>query len=229
VAACELLPRIKSMGGDFFDKSGSIRVTAPVFRKALEEYLELRGCSAPQVNYWWGDALSLFSQGLSAMTIVFINHVSGIIKASDTGLSLKVGAAPVPGNFPLLGGGSIGISRQSRNVDRCIEFFKWVFSDEIANMITLLGGFSPRESVFSNEEILELYPWLRNMGEQFKRGWRQVTCKRYPDFDNHRFERILGNAVRNAALGLGTVAETLKSAQQQCEAEFGLGEGSRLS
>jgi multiple sugar transport system substrate-binding protein len=229
VAACELLPRIKSMGGDLFDKSGGVRVTAPVFRKALEEYLELRDYSAPQVNYWWGDALSLFSQGLSAMTIVFINHVSGIIKASDTGLSLKVGAAPVPGNFPLLGGGSIGISRQSRNVDGCIEFFKWVFSDEIANMITLLGGFSPRESVFSNEEILELYPWLRNVGEQFKRGWRRVTSKRYPDFDNHRFERILGSAVRNAALGLGTVTETLKNAQQQCEAEFGPGAKNGLS
>ncbi|MDR3193471.1 MAG: extracellular solute-binding protein [Treponema sp.] len=223
VAACELLPRIKSMGGDSFDKSGGIRVTAPVFRKALEEYLELRDYSAPQVNYWWGDALSLFSQGLSAMTIVFINHVSGIIKASDTGLSLKVGAAPVPGNFPLLGGGSIGISRQSRNVDGCVEFFNWVFSDEIANMITLLGGFSPRESVFGNEEILELYPWLRNVGEQFKRGWRRVTSRRYPDFDNHRFERILGSAVRNAALGLATVTETLKNAQRQCEAEFGPG------
>jgi multiple sugar transport system substrate-binding protein len=221
VAACEVLPRIKSMGGDIFDKPGSIRITAPVFRKALEEYLELLNYSAPQVNYWWGDALGLFSQGLSAMTIVFINHVSGIIKASDTGLSLKVGAAPVPGNFPLLGGGAIGISRQSRNVDSCIEFFNWVFSDEIANMITLLGGLSPRESVFGNEEILEIYPWLRNVGEQFKRGWRRVTSKRYPDFDNHRFERILGNAVRNTVLGLTTVTDALKSAQQQCEAEFG--------
>ncbi|MDR1637789.1 MAG: extracellular solute-binding protein, partial [Treponema sp.] len=221
VAACELLPRIKSMGGDIFDKSGSIRVTAPVFRKALEEYLELRDSSAPQVNYWWGDALGLFSQGLSAMTIIFINHVSGIIKAGDTGLSLKVGAAPAPGNSPLLGGGSIGISRQSRNVDGCVEFFNWVFSDEIANMITLLGGLSPRESVFRNEEILEIYPWLRNAGEQFRRGWRRVTGKHHPDFDNHRFERILGNAVRNAALGLTTVTETLKNAQQQCDAEFG--------
>jgi hypothetical protein len=65
--------------------------------------------------------------------------------------------------------------------------------------------------------------------EQFKRGWRRVTSKRYPDFDNHRFERILGNAVRNAALGLSTVTETLKNAQQQCEAEFGPGGKNGLS
>ncbi|MDR3248833.1 MAG: extracellular solute-binding protein, partial [Treponema sp.] len=221
VAACEVLPRIKSIGGDIFDKSGNIHMTTPAFKKSLEEYLELRDYSAPQINYWWGDALKLFSQGLSAMTIIFSNHVSGIIKASDAGLSLKVGAAPVPGNFPLLGGGSIGISRQSKNVDRCVEFFSWVFSDEIANMITLLGGLSPRRSVFGNEQILELYPWLRHMEERFKQGWRRMTSKRYPGFDNHQFERILGSAVRNAALGLNTVTEALENAQRQCEAEFG--------
>jgi multiple sugar transport system substrate-binding protein len=221
VAACEILPRIKSMGGEIFDTSGNIRVATQVFRKALEGYLELRDYTAPQVYYWWGDALKLFSQGLSAMTIIFINHVSGIIKASDAGLSVKVGAAPVPGNFPLLGGGSIGISRQSKNVDRCVEFFNWVFSDEIANMITLLGGLSPRESVFGNEEILAIYPWLRNMEEHFKQGWRRMTSKRYPNFDNHQFERILGGAVRNAAIGLNTATEAMEDAQRQCEAEFG--------
>jgi multiple sugar transport system substrate-binding protein len=154
------------------------------------------------------------------MTIVFINQVSGIIRTSDPGLSMKVGAAPIPGNYPLLGGGTIGISRQSKNIDQCIEFFNWAYSDEIANMVTLLGGLSPCKSVFSNEEILAVYPWLRNMGEHYTRGWRRISSKRYPNFDNHQFEQIFGNAVRNAALGLVSPEEALKSAQQRCEAEF---------
>jgi multiple sugar transport system substrate-binding protein len=220
VAACDVLPRVKSMGGELFDKSGKIQINTAIFRKALNDYLGLKKYSSPEVNYWWGDALNLFSGGLSAMIIVFINHVSRIIRANDRGLPVKVGAAPVPGNFPLMGGGAMGISRQSKSKDQCIEFFNWVYSNEIAAMITLLGGLSPCKAVFENGEILEIYPWLKNIDTHFKAGWRNVQSSRYPHFDNHHFERIFGSAVRNAALGLISVDEALKSAQAQCEKEF---------
>jgi multiple sugar transport system substrate-binding protein len=220
VAACELLPRVRAMGGNIFDKAGNIRVDTPVFRKALEEYLELKPYSGPEINFWWGDALKSFSSGLSAMTVVFMNHVSGIVRTSDPELSMKVGAAPVPGNFPLLGGGTIGISAQGKNIGHCIEFFNWVYSDEIANMITLLGGLSPCKSVFKNEEILEIYPWLFNMEEHYTRGWRRISSKKHPNFDTHQFEQILGNAVRNAAMGIDSPEEALAKAQAECGREL---------
>jgi multiple sugar transport system substrate-binding protein len=221
VAACELLPRLKSMGGSFFDKPGRLRINSDVFKEALDDYLEMKRYSDPEIHYWWDNALKSFSSGLSAMTIIFSNHTSGIIHSNDSGLFLKAGAAPVPGGCPLLGGGSIGISRQSKNTDRCIEFFNWAYSDEIANMISLLGGFSPCKSVYANEEILEVYPWFRNMESEFRRGWRDIGSKHYSGFDNIQFERILGNAVRNAALGFVSSAEALDSAQKQCEKELG--------
>jgi multiple sugar transport system substrate-binding protein len=220
VAACELLPRIRAMGGDIFDHAGNIRVDTPLFRNALEAYLELKPSCGPEINFWWTDALNSFSSGLSAMTVIFINHVSGIVRASDPELSMKVGAAPVPGNFPLLGGGTIGISAGSGKAGACLDFFEWVYSDEIANMITLLGGLSPRASVFENEEILEIYPWLRNMGAHYTRGWRRLTSQRHPDFDPHQFEQILGNAVRNAAMGIERPEEALAKAQLQCDREL---------
>jgi multiple sugar transport system substrate-binding protein len=220
VAACELLPRIRAMGGGVFDRTGSIRVDTPVFRKALEEYLALKPYSSPEINFWWGDALRSFSSGLSAMTIVFMNHVSGIVRTSDPELSMKAGAAPVPGNFPLLGGGTIGISAWSKKIEPCIEFFNWVYSDEIANMITLLGGLSPCKSVFENEEILAIYPWLRNMEEHYTRGWRRISSKKHPNFDTHQFEQILGNAVRNAAMGIDSPEEALAKAQGECGREL---------
>jgi multiple sugar transport system substrate-binding protein len=220
-AACEILPRIKSMGGDLFDASGRLRVTTGIFARALNDYLEMKRFSAPEVNYWWDDALKSFSSGLSAMTVIFVNHASRIIRFEDTCFPAKVGAVPVPGGYPLLGGGAIGISRQSGNVDRCIEFLNWVYSDEITNMIALLGGLSPCKTVYGNEEVLEIYPWLRNMDDFFSRGWRRVSNDRYPRFDNSRFERILGTAVRAAALGLIPPQEALESAQRQCEEEFG--------
>jgi multiple sugar transport system substrate-binding protein len=217
VAACEVLPRIRDLGGNIFDRTGNVRINSPVFKKALEEYLAIQAYSAPEIHYWWQDALALFSSGLSAMTIVFINHVSSIVRTSAPDLSIKVGAAPVPGNFPLLGGGTIGVSRQSAQTESCIEFFNWVYSDEIANMITLLGGLSPCKSVFANEEILAIYPWLRNMDEYFTRGWRRLNSKKYPDFDNYQFEQIFGNAVQSAALGIDSPEQALAKAQTEFE------------
>jgi multiple sugar transport system substrate-binding protein len=219
-AACEVLPRVRDLGGTIFDRAGNISINTAVFRKALEEYLEMKACSDMGINYWWGDALKSFSSSLSAMTVIFINQVSGIVRTSAPGLSVKVAAAPVPGNFPLLGGGTIGVSRQNEEIGPCIDFFNWVYSDEIANMITLLGGLSPCKSVFSNEEILAIYPWLRNMEEHYTRGWRRSTSKKYPNFDVHQFEQIFGNAVRNAAMGIDSPEQALAKAQAECNREF---------
>jgi multiple sugar transport system substrate-binding protein len=114
-AACDILPRIKSLGADFFDSAGRIAVNTPLFKKVLDEYLEMRNYSSTDINYWWEDTLGSFSSGLSAMTILFINRAAGLFRAGSPVKRAMVGVAPIPGNRPLLGGGSIGISRQSRN------------------------------------------------------------------------------------------------------------------
>jgi multiple sugar transport system substrate-binding protein len=216
-AACDILPRIKSLGADYFDSTGRIAIHTPLFKKALDEYLEMRHYSSPDINYWWEDTVGSFSSGLSAMTILFINRAGGIFRTNSSLKGDMAGLAPVPGNRPLLGGGSIGISRQSRNPGGGIEFLNWIYSDEIANIITLLGGLSPRGSVFGNEEILEMYPWLRNIDPYFSAGFRRTGSKKYVHFDNYHFERIFGGMVRSAAMGLLSPEEALKSAQRQCE------------
>jgi multiple sugar transport system substrate-binding protein len=219
-AACEILPRIKSLGGEYFGAAGKIAVTTPLFQQALEEYLELTRYSSADVNYWWEGAVDSFTSGASAMTILFINRASDIIRANKSAFPIKAAVAPVPGGFPLLGGGSLGISGHSRNIETCVEFLNWVYSDEAANIITMLGGLSPCRSVFENEEILEVYPWLRNILDYFSTGFRKSSSRVYPHFDNYHFERILGSAVRNAAMGLISPAEALENAQRQCEAEL---------
>jgi multiple sugar transport system substrate-binding protein len=216
-AACDILPRIKSLGADFFDSAGRIAVNTPLFKKALDEYLEMKNYSSADINYWWEDTLGAFSSGLAAMTVLFINRAGGLFRNTGSLKGDMVGVAPVPGNRPLLGGGSIGISRQSRNPQGGIEFLNWIYSDELANIITLLGGLSPRVSVFGNEEILEIYPWLRNIESYFSSGFRRTGSKKYAHFDNYHFERIFGGMVRSAAMGLLSSAEALKSAQRQCE------------
>jgi multiple sugar transport system substrate-binding protein len=208
------------LGADFFDSAGRIAVNTPLVKKVLDEYLEMRHYSSTDINYWWEDTLGSFSSGLSAMSILFINRAGGLLRADSPLKRAAIGVAPIPGNRPLLGGGSIGISRQSRNPAGGIEFLNWIYGDDIANVITLLGGLSPRGSVFDNEEILEIYPWLRNIGSYFSSGFRKTGSKKYAHFDNYHFERIFGGMVRSAAMGLLSSEEALKSAQRQCEEAF---------
>lgn len=220
VAACDILPRLRNYEASIFNPAGQVQINSDKSLAALSSYLELKDYCSPETYYWWGGPLKSFANGESAMSIVFINHASRTININHSGSLDKVGSAPIPGKAPLLGGGCIGISAGSKQKDLCMEFLKWVYSDEISNMITFLGGLSPNASVFQNEEILSLYPWLRNISSHFSMGWRRNNTSAYADFDDNQFERILGNAVRNAAMGIVTAEEALQMAQEQCEKEF---------
>ncbi len=222
VAACDFLPRFKSMGGNIFDGNGRINITTQKAIKALQDYSEIRDYANPDVHFWWNDSMESFANGSTAMTIVFDNYASRVINSRRSVIFDKVGTAKIPGNMPLLGGGIIGISNQSQKIDQCICFLKWIYSDEIANLLVLLGGHSACASVFKNEEILTLYPWLRNIDKHFQVGSRHNNNPRYPNFDGVRFEQILGLAVRNAAMGIMSPEEALKSAQDQYDTEFSL-------
>ena len=134
----------------------------------------------------------------------------------------KVGATALPGNAPLLGGGCIGISKESKKTEACMTFLQWVYSDEISTLLTLLGGLSACKSPYQNEEILRLYPWLRQFDACIPAASRQNRSPLYPNFDDYQLELLLGMAVRNVVLGTVTADEALLQAQALYESENGL-------
>ena len=126
----------------------------------------------------------------------------------------------VPGGHPLTGGGVIGISRASRHPKAAAEFLKWVFSDETAQLLTLLGGFSPSRSIYANAEITSLFPWMEALPSSFIHGTRRTESPVYRKFNEKKFENLLGIAVRNAVTGMASPQEALEYAQAMCEASF---------
>ena len=59
----------------------------------------------------------------------------------------KIGYAMIPGGHPLLGGGVVGISKDSKKYQECIEFLKWIYQPNVAAIITYLGGYSPSKTL----------------------------------------------------------------------------------
>lgn len=107
----------------------------------------------------------------------------------------------------------------SAGVAAC-EFLKWVYSDEIASILTILGGTSANRSIYTNGEITSLFPWLETVRSSFSKGLRRTESSRYPLFNEKTFEHILGTAVRSSVTGMMSPVEALDRAQNIIDDTF---------
>lgn len=220
VAACDFLPRFKSFGGNIFDPDGRIQIDTPIMRKALVNYIETYEYTDQTTNLWWGKSTVSFSEGDTAMNIVFSNHASAMLHGEHSKVVGKTGFAAIPGGNPLLGGGVIGISKNSKRQQECLRFLQWIYSKKVASIITYLGGYITNKHLCDNLDVLELYPWIEDMEKEFSLGWRREKDETHNTFDEFQFEEILGVAVRSSVSGVLSIDEALKEAQNRCDEVF---------
>ena len=205
-AACDFLPRLDAAGRPFRDILKDTETA-----KALREYIDSAASTDGKINPWWDDTISSFSEGCCAMLRVFMNHAPRITNSKHSNVVGKIGFAQIPGGHPLLGGGSIGLARESNAYEESIEFLKWVYSYEISRLYTLFGGTSPNAAIYDDPEILSIYPWLSIAKEGFRKGRRRFVCQDEAK-EQRMLEEILGMAVRSAASRAMTAEEALKTA-----------------
>ncbi len=220
VAACDFLPRLLAAGDSVFDSNGILSINTPALSQAMENYIETYRYTDGSVNKWWKQSVENFSKGYTAMTITFSNHASYLINSKHSNVVDRLGFDMVPGGKPLLGGGVIGISKASRNQEAACQFLKWVYSDEISNILTILGGTSANRSSYTNGEITSLFPWLKKARDSFRCGSRRAESRRYPLFNEKVFENILGAAVRSSVTGMMSVEDALEYGQRIAEGVF---------
>lgn len=220
VAACDYLPRLKAKHVKIFDKNGKTDLTSEKLVGELEAYKRTFEYTDKETNSWWRKAMEKFSDGQVAMNIVFANYASLMVDHKKSDTIGKIGFAPVPGCCPMLGGGVLGISKDSSRREACREFMKWVYDEKTAAMITYLGGYINHRKLKENLDVVELYPWLEGVEEAFALGWRREAEHANPGFNEFIFEDILGNAVRSAVSGIMSPRDALNQAQMLCMQEF---------
>ena len=219
-AACEVLPRFYELGGRVPDEEGRVQVVTAEMRAAFESCLESEKYATKEPHFWWQESAEVFSDGFTAMNILFSNYASDMIHNVSSKVAGKIIYAEVPGGNPLLGGGSVGITKSTEKEEACLKFLDWLYSDEISEMITYLGGFIGNRSIVNNVDILELYPWIEGIEEMFRKGKRGSKEKKNKWFDEFAFEDILGSAVISVMSGTSTVDEALLEAQRICDRVF---------
>lgn len=213
VSATEYLTRYFSLTQELFDEKGKLLLDTDIALQAMKELVEAKQYSPQKYNNWWRDTAREFAEGNTAMTVLFSNYASEMLN-SNSKIIGKIGYAPAPGNNALVGGGCIGVCKNSRNKKEAIDFVKWVCSDKVATAMTLLGSVSPCKRTYENYEVIDTYPWLALSKEAINTSVTVRTPgKGDTRFDERRFLSILGMAVNNAYNSAMTEAEALAFAQ----------------
>lgn len=71
----------------------------------------------------------------------------------------------------------------------------------------------------NNAEILELYPWIQDIEQMFRKGKRGRKEKN-ERFDEFAFEDVLGSASISTVSGIADIDEALRDAQKICDRMF---------
>ena len=212
---CEFLPILFSQNGRLFDERGRPQLTTDAARNALEIYLEMVNASlVVPAQSWWKGAVDNFAHGETAMMNMFINHTSGITDLRKSRIAGRIGFAAVPGGRPLVGGGVLGVCERSKNREAALEFIRWACGERIARTLTLLGGLSACRSIYSDEELLELFPWLAIVPENMDKAVSRRAPKGILEYEA---ERHLGRAIKNAVNGVCDPKTALEFAQRALE------------
>ena len=215
-AASDFLPYYLADSCGICDSQGRIQLDTPQMVRAMEKYLAMARFSTQLL--WWRDNVRQFADGTVACTAVCANHAAYVINSKHSSVVGKIGASVIPGGHPLLGGGIIGISRYSRKIDACRQFFHWYYSPDVASLLVRLGGTSPLVDAFNDFKNFSLFPWLGASKKSFEIGVRGTGPVTVPGFSIYRYEFALGTAVRSLLTGVMSPAEAAAMARSMYDA-----------
>lgn len=157
----EIYMRLFSYGGRVFDKQFNIVFDTP---QTLKTYVNFRSTfKYAKPDYKTATDISVvsnFINGDTAMLITYPSFLTNITDLRTVSLIGGIGYSLIPGRTPILGGWSFGINSRSSKKDDAFKFINWTATEENANYFTLLGGQPAINSIFTNDELITLYPWL---------------------------------------------------------------------
>ncbi len=220
VAGSEYLARLFARQENLFNEKREIRLDSQTALDSLRELIELKRFTAPDYCSWWVNTARAFASGSYAMSILYSNYASGLLDHASRVVG-NIGYAMVPGSNPLIGGGSLGVSRFSKHPKEALSFIKWMCSEPISSAAALLGSTSPCRLTYENYEVVNNFPWMNLAKKCFplSKGERIPRDAGIP-FDERKFLSILGMAVKNAYSCVVSPEEALSSAQEQFAAHF---------
>lgn len=196
--ASDFLPHYLGYGNSPSHDAELFPINSPKMIEAMRQYKELQNYTCKQE--WWRDSLHQFTAGKTATAIVYSNYASDVINPKFSNIIGQVGAAILPGSHPLLGGGVIGVSRFSKKIQACSQFFTWYYSNDITATLIRLGATSPLANTCKDFINTTMYPWGAAAKDSTLLGTRGSDSVRDPKFTIRNYEFAIGTAIQKLIL-----------------------------
>jgi len=157
----EIYMRLYSYGGRIFDQQFNVVFDSPQTLKTYVNFKSTLKFAKPNYKTTTDiSAVSDFINGEVAMLITYPSFITNIMDMRATSLIGDIGYSLIPGRTPILGGWSLGINSRSDKKDEALKFISWTATKDNANYFTLFGGQPAIDSIFTNDELISLYPYL---------------------------------------------------------------------
>ena len=209
----EFLPRQWSYRGHFLGEGG-LEIESAANLKAMKSLLESYRYSYPDcADYLEDEQVQEFIGGDVAMISTYNVHLQDRLDFKEQ----NVRFSRLPGTSALIGGWLLGINAYSRNIEESARFLLWEMSDRISVHSSLLGQVSPFKTVFHDNELLSIYPWMSITGEYSEtlRGKEFGTLSIRNQRGGRALETGFSERIWEVLHGRMTPEEALSSMQEQ--------------
>lgn len=214
----ELIVRLWSYGGGFFDQNNRFIINSPANVKGFHSILDT-------CKYISGDpfiqsrqqSFQQFASGDVAMIISFTEYASELKEFLSTDTALKIGYSTMPGKTPANVGWHLGVNQTTENLDIIIKFFRWLCDKNISYYMTILDGQSVMDYPYHNHELLKLYPWLEitEEGIGLSRSRLYPYRKNSTSLPSYQLETALTDVFKNIYHNNVPISEALELGQQE--------------
>ena len=219
--APEIYLRLQACGGALFDRRGHAVFDSPAAHKACRALLDMLPFVKP--DYLEATDVSIvddFLRGETAMLITYPPFLTDAVDLRKSSLTGSIGCALIPGRAPLLGGWSFGVNSRTQKRAEAEAFLKWSCDEQIVNCYMLLGGHGAVSSAYTNDELVNLYPWLPLYRSTYEIA-RPTRLPELPDgrvLSSDRVDAAVCRQVYRMIGGMCSVEDGVRSAQLELEA-----------
>lgn len=109
----------------------------------------------------------------------------------------------------------LGVTAASANKDAASELLSWMYSKENSKLLALLSGTSPCSFAYEDEQILDIYPWLKTVHDSLMIGVRRKLFETLPSFSLPQCESVIGFYAKNAVEGIIDVESAVRSIREE--------------
>ncbi|RDY31551.1 extracellular solute-binding protein, partial [Lachnotalea glycerini] len=200
----EFIPRQWAFYGKIVDRWGKVIIDSDENVKALENLVTtFEHIPTGTEEYFWDDIFELLLKGKIPMAHGFASHYQpGKYSLEGDTYEKYIGAVPVPGYKPMLGGWALGINKFSKHVDECYEFIKWNLNDKIAISNMRLCGCVPITTVFQDDTLKVSYPWLNMVNERIELGHlrEEILDTKKQIINTEAVDKVISCGIKKAIL-----------------------------